>query len=61
MKKQFLNLGKALNKAEQKQINGGKKIPVDPGVCSCYDLIWQNGMVVGWTPVNPFPECCLEI
>ncbi len=23
MKKQFLNLGKALNKAEQKQINGG--------------------------------------
>ena len=25
MKKQFLNLGKALNKAEQKQINGGVK------------------------------------
>lgn len=23
MKKQFLNLGKALNKAEQKEINGG--------------------------------------
>ena len=23
MKKQFLNLGKALNKAEQKSINGG--------------------------------------
>ncbi|PCH51910.1 MAG: hypothetical protein COC22_04920 [Flavobacteriaceae bacterium] len=25
MKKQFLNLGKALNKAEQKLINGGTK------------------------------------
>ena len=25
MKKQILNLGKALNKAEQKTINGGKK------------------------------------
>ena len=29
MKKQFLNLGKALNKAEQKSINGG-------GSYSCY-------------------------
>lgn len=25
MKKQFLNLGKALNKAEQRSINGGKE------------------------------------
>lgn len=29
MKKQFLNLGKALNKAEQKVINGGNV----PGMC----------------------------
>jgi len=29
MKKQFLNLGKALNKAEQKSINGGGAI----GIC----------------------------
>ena len=28
MKKQFLNLGKALNKAEQKEINGGKFPPM---------------------------------
>ncbi len=30
MKKQILNLGKALNKAEQKQINGGR---MDEGWC----------------------------
>jgi hypothetical protein len=30
MKKQFLNLGKALNKAEQQKINGG----YDPAVCN---------------------------
>lgn len=29
MKAQFLKLGKALNKAEQKSINGGQKTPVD--------------------------------
>ena len=32
MKKQFLNLGKALNKAEQKQINGGGGVS-GTGVC----------------------------
>lgn len=33
MKKQFLNLGKALNKTEQKQIFGGEREPagMDPG------------------------------
>jgi len=33
MKKQFINLGKALNKAEQKQIMGGT-MPYDGGPCS---------------------------
>ena len=28
MKNQFLNLGKALNKAEQKQVNGGYPAPI---------------------------------
>ncbi|MCF6181064.1 hypothetical protein [Lutibacter sp.] len=31
MKKQFLNLGKALSKAEQKQINGGTFDDGNPG------------------------------
>ena len=35
MKKQFLNLGKALNKAEQKQIFGGNNdLEVEEGMCS---------------------------
>ncbi|TDQ23973.1 hypothetical protein [Tenacibaculum caenipelagi] len=34
MKKQILNLGKALNKADQKQINGG-------GFGSCYQDGWK--------------------
>jgi hypothetical protein len=33
MKNQFLNLGKALSKAEQKQINGGAYIS-EPGNCA---------------------------
>lgn len=35
MKKQFLNLGKALNKAEQQSINGGDEAPIycDGEVC----------------------------
>ncbi len=36
MKKQFLNLGKALNKAEQKVINGGIKEPQVS--CKCTGL-----------------------
>ena len=39
MKNQFLNLGKALNKAEQKSINGGKRqciLPWGDGTCSEY-------------------------
>jgi hypothetical protein len=38
MKKQFLNLGKALNKAEQKSINGGAGVcdsECGPGGGSC--------------------------
>lgn len=40
MKKQFLNLGKALNKAEQKSINGGSGGCIDEcgtgsGVTTC--------------------------
>ena len=39
MKKQILNLGKALNKAEQKQINGGY-----PPECSGEDFECGIGM-----------------
>lgn len=38
MKKQILNLGQALNKAEQKQIIGGSPAEIDPGSCA-----WQGG------------------
>ncbi|TYQ00348.1 hypothetical protein C7447_101960 [Tenacibaculum adriaticum] len=41
MKKQILNLGKALNRSEQKTINGGKKqciLPWGDGTCSEYGL-----------------------
>ena len=33
MKKSILNIGKALNKAEQKEINGGRRLASGP--CSC--------------------------
>ncbi|PCH51914.1 MAG: hypothetical protein COC22_04940 [Flavobacteriaceae bacterium] len=38
MKKQFLNLGKALSKAEQKEINGGlgPECPVSDPSLGCY-------------------------
>ncbi len=45
MKKQFLNLGKALNKAEQKQINGGSVVP---GGC-------REDKGFSW---NPLERCC---
>ena len=42
MKKQILNFGKALSKAEQKQINGGEGLQcVDwcmDGVCNCWSM-----------------------
>ncbi|XRE42482.1 hypothetical protein ACIVBQ_000686 [Tenacibaculum discolor] len=41
MKKQILNLGKTLQKAEQKQINGGKRQCITPwsdGECTEYGL-----------------------
>ena len=43
MKKQILNIGKALNKAEQKQVNGGTML------ASCADLykgLNCNGYVI---------------
>ncbi|TYQ00340.1 hypothetical protein C7447_101952 [Tenacibaculum adriaticum] len=43
MKKQILNLGKALNKAEQKQVNG------EGSVCDYYI---ENGLCFG-----PVPGC----
>ncbi len=40
MKKQFLNLGKALNKAEQKLINGGNVAPI---WCSDDNFVCRTG------------------
>jgi len=41
MKKQFLNLGKALNKAEQKEIKGGKIVnEYGDGLCFI-DGFWR--------------------
>jgi hypothetical protein len=40
MKKQILNLGKALNKAEQKEINGGYKR-------QCIEDPWNDCYVLG--------------
>ena len=55
MKKQFLNLGKALSKAEQKQISGGKTIyykPCNlPNGTPCPSGGWCYKGVCG--PVNP--------
>lgn len=34
MKKSILNMGKALNKADQKQINGGRKLVVSEPDCA---------------------------
>ena len=44
MKKSILNIGKALGKAEQKEINGGMPPPPPPGLCFCgLFLIDENG------------------
>jgi hypothetical protein len=42
MKKQFLNLGKALNKAEQKQINGGAGCIPPGSLYSSYETCSSN-------------------
>jgi len=48
MKKQILNLGKALNKAEQKSINGGEGGPRDtPNSRGCYEQPVSNVDCVG--------------
>ncbi|TYQ00338.1 hypothetical protein C7447_101950 [Tenacibaculum adriaticum] len=47
MKKQILNLGKALNKAEQKQVNGGTML------ASCSDLYRGN--------ILHDPECVIKV
>jgi len=59
MKKQFLNLGKALNKAEQKSINGG-------GACNVTTERECIGLGAVWTSFMPPPygpeqmgECCI--
>ncbi|MEQ6125293.1 hypothetical protein AAON49_13880 [Pseudotenacibaculum sp. MALMAid0570] len=44
MKKSILNIGTALNKKEQKQINGGGP-PIDVG--SCATLSWCNSTCDG--------------
>ena len=49
MKKSILNIGKALNKAEQKQINGGGRIvecKSDFGGCPCNCWIDNHGKCV---------------
>lgn len=70
--KNLKNLGKALSKAEQKSIQGGKTDPNPPEYCHCYNVTYlvdgeitttypTSGPVipVGWTPVSiPLPDCC---
>ncbi len=56
MKKQFLNLGKALSKAEQKMINGGRK---RPELCEVVDGV----VYVCYPPMHcspEFPYACVE-
>ena len=42
MKKSILNLGNALNKAEQKTINGGSINPVNSCICNRLTGNWNN-------------------
>lgn len=68
MKKQFLNLGKTLNKAEQRSVNGGdpwcNSLQPDPGSyelpCGCFcqensQCIMGNCNVNG---PNGWGQCC---
>ena len=52
MKKQILNLGKALNKTEQKLINGGGPPPPPPGLGPC-------GFLPGRVVPNETEENCI--
>ncbi|PKH50675.1 hypothetical protein CXF68_08185 [Tenacibaculum sp. Bg11-29] len=48
MKKSILNLGKALNKAKQKQINGGGRYIIcsmEMGECPC-NCFWDHSQCV---------------
>ena len=57
MKKSILNIGKALNKAEQKSINGGANCPIyAPSCCtSCGGYPLSNGCCLG----TPAVHACL--
>ncbi|MEQ6125286.1 hypothetical protein AAON49_13845 [Pseudotenacibaculum sp. MALMAid0570] len=57
MKKSILNIGKALNKAEQKQVNGGMN-----GICDCtsnYTQVSQNECI--FSPVGGGPFMCAGV
>tara|TARA_B110000238_G_C15771496_1_gene287788 strand:+ start:88 stop:309 length:222 start_codon:yes stop_codon:yes gene_type:complete len=53
MKKSILNIGKALNKAEQKEVNGG--LMAWNGTCLC-----PNGEVVNATGTGSSRKACQE-
>lgn len=69
MKKQILNLGKALNKSEQKSIEGGWKIRpfkcCDPAMqCCTTSHLAQNNPSCGGTYISgcqyhPASNCCI--
>ncbi|CAL2104710.1 conserved protein of unknown function [Tenacibaculum sp. 190130A14a] len=63
MKKSILNLGKALNKAEQKQVNGGSSCPgpicygipgMGCGTCEQYHALPDNCKMRVLVSVNCF-------
>ena len=56
MKKSILNIGKQLDKTEQKKINGGK--PIWCGYCNC----GIGGLVFGCGsgPMSACPEICSD-
>ncbi len=61
MKKQISNLGKALNKAEQKQINGGDKCLGMPGP-SCYGMPGMNcGSCEDYNALPPKYQTCVMV
>ena len=57
MKKQILNLGKALNKAEQKLINGG--IPVQQGDAGGCWVKCNSGSLKQTTDLMPVQTLCV--
>ena len=62
MKKQFLNLGKALGKAEQRSLNGGGS-PKDPCPCSAnYTVVSSSECTFpGIDPMFPDGLCLGEV